>query len=127
MADNKRVFISYSADDRKFADALREALTSHHTQVLDPAVMDPGENPIDFMEQTLRSSDVFVYVIPEKEGSGKSSLIELGAAKALGKKIVAVLQDSGRVANSEVAAKLADSLLLDQSPNDIARKILEAA
>ena len=55
-------------------------------------------------------------------------MLELGAAKALGKRIVAVLPDSARFANSTVAGKLADMLVVDQdpkSPAEMARKILE--
>ncbi len=131
MADT-RVFISYSVDDRDFADELRQAMMADkRVQVLDPASAIAGGNRIeDSIDENLSKSDVFVYIIPAREGSGKWSLFELGAAKALGKKIVAVLPDSERVANSSVAASLADSLVLDddrKSPKEIARKILEKA
>jgi hypothetical protein len=127
MADDKRIFISYSLSDRPIADKLRKALADFHVQIFDPADAGTGEKAFDQIEQALKGADLFVYIVPEKEGSGKWSLSELGAAKALGKRIMAVLADSGRVANSEVAAKLADSLVLDQSPNEVARKILEEA
>jgi hypothetical protein len=131
MAD-KRVFFSYSTDDRAFADELRQAMTAdHHVQVWDPAAaVSAGSMIEDPITENLSKSDLFVYIIPEKEGSGKWSLFELGAAKALGRKIVAVLRDSGRVANSGVAASLADLLVVDgdrKSPKEVARKILEKA
>lgn len=131
MAD-KKIFISYTADDRAFADELRRAMMAHHdVQVWDPvsAIM-PGGKIEETIKANLNSSDLFVYIIPEKEGSGKWSLFELGAAKALRKRIVAVLPDTGRVANSAVAAKLADSLVVSQDRNsakEIAERILEKA
>jgi TIR domain-containing protein len=129
MAD-KRVFFSYSWDDRAFADELRQAMAEHHVHVWDPASDLAVGSEIPDIKKTLTNSDLFVYIIPEKEGSGKGSLLELGAAKALGKRIIAVLPDSGRVANSAVAARLADLLVVNEgrrSPKDIVKKILERA
>ncbi|MFL5071874.1 MAG: hypothetical protein ACJ8D9_20020, partial [Xanthobacteraceae bacterium] len=99
--------------------------------ILDPIYnTEAGDKFEDLIRDVLSQSDVFVYIVPEKEGSGKWSLFELGAAKALGKRIVAVLPDSSRVANSEVAARLADLFVVDERSkpsNEIARKILEEA
>jgi len=131
MTHNKRVFISYSMADRAFADKLRHAMSKEQAEILDPIYnTEAGDKFEDLIRDVLSQSDVFVYIVPEKEGSGKWSLFELGAAKALGKRIVAVLPDSSRVANSEVAARLADLFVVDERSkpsNEIARKILEAA
>jgi hypothetical protein len=129
---NRKVFVSYSIDDRVFADQLREALIAErNVQVLDPTSALAAVNEVDdLVIANLKGSDLFVYIVPEKEGSGKLSLYQLGAAKALGKRIVAVLPDSARVANSAVAARLADALVVDQdraSTKEIARRILEKA
>lgn len=131
MAD-KKIFFSYSSDDRVFADELREAMMSEvDVHVWDSAsAIRPGTKIEEVINEELNASDIFVYIIPEKEGAGKWSLLELGAAKALGKRIVAILPDSTRVANSAVAASLADSLIVNQdrkSAKETARKILEKA
>jgi hypothetical protein len=131
MAD-KKVFLSYSSDDQVFVDELRKAMMSENdVQVWDPAyAVEPGTKTEEVINAELNTSDIFVYIIPEKEGAGKWSLLELGAAKALGKRIVAVLPDSTHVANSAVAASLADSLIVNRdrkSAKETARKILEKA
>lgn len=131
MADT-RVFFSYSIDDRSFADELRKALMAEHdVQVWDPAsALSSGKSIDETINENLSKSDLFVYIIPRKEGSGKWSLFELGAAKALGKRIIAVLPDSARVANSAVAASLADSVVVSQnerSAEELAKSILAKA
>ncbi|SRR5579883_189842 len=128
----RKIFFSYSSDDRAFADELRHAVTTgRDVQVWDAAsTVTPGHASDELISENLSSSDLFVYIVPEREGAGKLSLIELGAAKALGKRIVAVLPNSARVANSAVAAKLADTLVVNQdrgSTQDIATTILEKA
>jgi TIR domain len=130
MAQNKRVFFSYSIADQAFADKLRNAMVRPDVEIVDPIELTPGDDVADTIQEALSQSDLFVYVIPEKGGSGKWSLFELGAAKALGKRIVAVLPDSSRMANSEVATRLADLLLVEKADtpaSDIAQKILENA
>src|SRR5262249_59763516 len=105
-------------------------MTDENVEVWDPVSVTAGEKFQDSIEDALKQADVFVYVIREREGSGKWSLFELGAAKALGKRIVAVLPDTGRIANSAVAARLADRLVVDEnakSPSGTVRKILEEA
>ena len=130
MADKLRVFLSYTRDDQAFVDQLRTAMDDQNVQVWDPTSVVVGGQFQDEIDDALKQSDIFVYVIPEREGAGKWSLFELGAAKALGKRIVAVLPDSRRVANSAVAAKLADTVVLNENANstpDTVRKILEKA
>jgi TIR domain len=130
VADRLRIFLSYSLDDREFAERLRAAMNEENVEVWDPVSVSAGDKFQDSIDDALKQADVFVYVIPEREGSGKWSLFELGAAKALGKRIVAVLPDTGRIANSAVAAKLADRLVVDEnakSPSGTVRKILEKA
>lgn len=123
-----RVFLSYSSSDQGLAERLRAAMLDQNIQVWDPVQIPAGGNIDDQVQEALRMSDLFVYLIPEKEGSGKWSLFELGAAKALGKRIVAVLPDGSRLANSVVAAKLANTVVLDEKkPSDTVRRILDKA
>jgi hypothetical protein len=63
----------------------------------------------------LRASDTFVFVVPEREGAGKHALFELGAAHAMGKRIVAIVPTAGRFSNADVARVLSGSAVLDAS------------
>jgi len=135
MPENERlnIFISHAVDDRQFAETLRQALTltDHPVDVFDPYKdVKVGDDWSAVVEDKIRDSDVFVYIVAGKAGLGKASLYEVGAAKALGKRIVAVLPNSSRVANTEVAARLADDLVLDadsKPTSEIVRKILGKA
>jgi hypothetical protein len=128
---HKTIFFSYSKEDRAFADKLRNAMIAQSdVQVWDPASLMTGATIEEVIREKLKSSDLFVYIVPQREGSGKWSLFELGAAKALGKRIVAVLPNSKHFANSALAAQLADSLVVNQDSNsttEIAKQILEKA
>jgi hypothetical protein len=132
-SERRNIFISHAADDRQFAEELRQALTltDQSVDVFDPySDTKVGEDRSAVIEEKIRDSDVFVYIVAGKAGLGKSSLFEVGAAKALGKRIVAVLPNSARVANTEVAARLADDLVLDaesKPTSEIVKKILEKA
>lgn len=110
----RTVFLSYASDDRAFAAQIRDAVAQRGAEAVDAdSVVQPGSDVGGAAMEALRSADLFVFVVPEKEGSGRWALMELGAAKALGKRIVALMPDRHRAGNSEVAVRLSDVLVLD--------------
>ena len=71
-----------------------------------------------------------MFVVPEREGIGKNALAELGAAKAVGKQIVSLVPDRKRAANSDVAVRLSNLMVLDAAelaPAAIADRVLSVA
>jgi hypothetical protein len=68
--------------------------------------------------RSLRRADLVVFVVPRFEGQGKAALAELGAARAIGKRIVSVLPDTTRAANSDVATALSETHFLEER-NDL--------
>ncbi|MBZ0227362.1 MAG: toll/interleukin-1 receptor domain-containing protein [Bauldia sp.] len=115
-----RIFLSYASSDKVFASKLRRALTDRGAEAFDPHKdLRPGEDASTFILNRLKWSDLLIFVVPRYEGQGKSALVELGAAKALGKRIVSVLPDRLRAANSDVASALGATYFLDASGENV--------
>jgi hypothetical protein len=111
-----RVFVSHARSDDGFASSLAAALKqSGADAVLDSRAVDLGTDVQEAVLAALRASDLVVFVVPEREGAGKNALVELGAARALGKRIVAIAPDSGRLHNADVARLLSGSAVVDAS------------
>lgn len=111
-----RIFVSYANSDREFAARLARSLTERGARAFDPlAELKPGDDWGEALLAQLRASDTFVFVVPEREGAGKNALFELGAAHALGKRIVAVVPTTTRFYNADVARVLSGSAVLDAS------------
>jgi nucleoside 2-deoxyribosyltransferase len=116
MSAAKQVFMSYARDDEAVAERLRRVLNQAGYAVLDPnALIAYGENFADAVLAAVRESDALVFVVPQREGLGKWALFEAGAAKALGKQIIAVLPDPVRYANGSIGSDLSGTALIDAS------------
>jgi hypothetical protein len=112
----RRVFISYANSDRAFAGRLTSALTESGARAwMDVGEIEPGDQWEEAILTRLRDADIVVFVVPEREGAGKNALAELGAARALGKKIVAVAPNTGRFHNADIARILSGSAVVDAS------------
>lgn len=105
------IFLSYAHDDREFAARVANAMTELGARVADTASIQPGDDWADAILQELRKSDVVVFIVPADEG--RSTLFEVGAARALAKPIVALMTNAGRAANGEVAVDLSSVIVLD--------------
>lgn len=109
-----QVFISYARGDYEFVSKLREALAARGAKVFDD-LMDvrPGADISASILDRLKRSDLVVFVVPRYAGQGKSALVELGAAKAFGKRIASVLPDRVRAGNNDVASVFGNTFFLD--------------
>lgn len=115
-----RVFLSYAAQDEDFAAKLRRALAEQGADVFDPSKdLAPSDDIWDSLLTRLKKSDLMVFVVPRYQGQGKHALSELGAAKALEKRIVSVLRDRTRLANNDVASALGNTYLLDETGKNL--------
>lgn len=115
-----QVFLSYAVPDRAFAKTLSRELAARGAEIVDPNVsLGAGEHLWDAILTYLKKSDLMVFVVPRYEGQGKSALAELGAAKALGKRIVSVLPERVRSANNDVASVLGNTYSLDAAGRNI--------
>ena len=95
-----KLFLSYSRSDRPFAERLRSNIQALGEDVMsDEGWSLPGMNWEAGLREALESSDAMVLIVPEP-GSARANnaFFEAGAARALGKPVIAVLPtvDPGR-------------------------------
>jgi hypothetical protein len=120
------VFLSFGKDDAEFARGLASRLKHAGVVTTDgSADVAPGTERSSAILRALEKSDKVVFVVPSREGNGKNALVELGAARALGKPILAVMPDSTRAWNSEIARAVSNSAVLDASRID-ERNLIDA-
>jgi hypothetical protein len=89
-----KVFISHSgtSSDRKWLDQFARALERQDLSVLINEVeFDPGESFVQEIRKALRSSDIIVSLIDDEAANSPNIFFELGAAVALGKRMVAIV------------------------------------
>ena len=115
MKKQPQIFMSYARADRAFAAKLARGLKKAGITAFDSANLEPGEDAFDSIRKELTASDLVVFVVPSREGEGRWALAEVGAARMLEKRILGVLPDRLRYANSGVARALSDTALVDAS------------
>jgi hypothetical protein len=109
------LFISYALADRNYAQALTAALQSKGFYVFQDDDIAAGEDFSESILSGLRNAELVLFVVPKESGEGKNALYEVGAAKALGKKIFAVMPHGRASGARDVALGLADLIFLDTS------------
>ncbi len=113
------LFISYALADRKYAQELTAALQSKGFDVFqDVDSLTAGEDFSESILSGLRNAELVLFVVPKESGEGKNALYEVGAAKALGKKIFAVMPHGRGSGARDVALGLADLIFLDTSETE---------
>lgn len=101
-----KAFMSYNSKDAVFASALRESIERDGVRVFDPARdTPPGLDLFARLRDEIEASDVLILVVPETGTANvNAAFFEAGAAKALGKKVLAVMPDArGRQSPSDIA------------------------
>ncbi len=110
------LFISYARIDHQYVQALSQALRSRGFDVFrDEGTLAAGENYADLILDAVKNAELIVFVVPKESGEGKNALFEVGAAKALGKRIFAIMPHGRTSAGRDVAMGLADLIFLDVS------------
>jgi len=116
------LFISYALADRKYAQELTAALRNKGFEVFrDEDSIVAGEDFGESILSGLRNAELVLFVVPKESGEGKNALYEVGAAKALGKKIFAVMPHGRASGARDVALGLADLIFLDTSETEPGR------
>lgn len=110
----KRVFISSSPEDRGFAEALAERMTTRGASVFFDTNLVPGSHWGDTLRSELERTSALVLVIPARGLEHRNyALFEAGAAKALGKPVLAVLPPGRSAASVEMPSDIAGLIVLD--------------
>ncbi len=110
------LFISYARTDHQYAQELSRALRSKGFDVFrDDDKIVEGEGWTDRILDALKNAELVVFVVPKDSGEGKNALFEVGAAKALGKRIFAIMPHGRASAGRDVAMGLAELIFMDVS------------
>jgi hypothetical protein len=126
-----RIFISYSTEDRDFAKRLGSLLTSRGASIFgDMTVVPGGAAWADVLRTEIEQSSALILVIPSRNAANRNNvLFEAGAAKALGKPVLAVLPPKSEASSIELPTDIASLLVLDadrRSVESIADTLLQA-
>src|SRR5262245_26518522 len=126
---NKRLFISYAFEDGAFASELSKFLKARGASVYLDTLERPDVWPYVVRDE-IRKASALVLIVPPRSVPNRNNVwFEAGAAKALGKKILAVLPPYERL-SSDLPTDLADLLVLDAGERpleNVADTLLQAA
>lgn len=126
-----KVFLSFSKSDRLFAERLGSKIRALGTEVLsENAWGEPGANLNESLREALETSDGVVLVMPEP-GSPRANnaFFEAGAARGLGKPVVAVLPSPDPSRAGELPADMFGLAAFDGSgvaPESLANSVVTA-
>jgi hypothetical protein len=122
------VFLSYGHADRALASELAAKMRALGADVFDDKSIRPGDSFQDVLRSALEAADAVVYLAP-KPGTAQSNFafFEIGAARALGKRIIPVLPTWDPLRIRELPAGIQDTQALDGSrlaPQALAESIV---
>jgi hypothetical protein len=127
---SRRIFISYSFEDRSFAKRLGNLLKNRGALVLQDTDIASGGAWADMLRTKIEQSDALILVIPSRNAANRNNvLFEAGAARALGKHVFAVLPPEHAVSSIDLPTDIAGLLVLDadrRSLESIADTLLQA-
>lgn len=111
---DKRVFISSAREDRIFAHQLGELLKQRGVSVAGDLDTAFGSDWSDRLRRQIEDATALVLLIPSQTTANRNSIwFEAGAAKALGKPVLAVLPPGRDAGSTELPTDLAGLLVLD--------------
>jgi predicted nucleotide-binding protein len=126
---SRRIFISYSFEDRTFARRLGNLLKNRGALVLQDTDI-ASSTWADMLRTKIEQSDALILVIPSRNAANRNNvLFEAGAARALGKHVFAVLPPEHAVSSIDLPIDIAGLLVLDadrRSLESIADTLLQA-
>jgi nucleoside 2-deoxyribosyltransferase len=123
----RRIFISYSSNDSAWAELFAKALQSRGAEVwFDRFEIRPGQPLQEAIEQGLRDSDLLVALINQENVKRPAFFFELGAAVALGKRLVGVVPPDFDVSQLPHSLRLRRYLTM-KSPEITAAELISHA
>jgi hypothetical protein len=113
MDRTKRLFFSFVAVDAEFSHGLMNAVESRGWSAISvPNAIRPGDLWAEAVRGEIEAASAIVLVIPGEDVANRNYIwFEVGAAKALGKRVLAVLPPERRP--KTLPLDLADVVVLD--------------
>lgn len=114
-----KFFIAYSRADKDYAATLAAEIERGGVSVFrDEAAWEPGTDWESALRQALESSSAAILVLPREGAKGANTAIfEVGAAKALGKKVFVVARGAQ---DRELPTSIADFAILNAEDKPLA-------
>ncbi len=121
-----RVFISYSSQDRDWAQAFAQSLKELGAEVwLDQWKIAPGQDWPSTLEKGLRESDIIAVVVNLADVLRPNLLFEVGAAVGMGKRVVPILTKESRSTDLPYPLRVRQGILRE-TPEETAKKLVAA-
>lgn len=116
----KSVFISYSHEDSDFARDLAKSIREHGSSVFMDTDLQVGGRWAEILREEIDKASALILIMPSHDVANRNNLwFEAGAAKALGKQILAVRAPGRKVSKADLPTDLADLLVLDTETSDL--------
>ncbi len=112
MSSMKSVFFSYGRENREFANKLASLMSQRGVSVFSAFDLKLGDQWASVIRSEIERASALVLLIPSDDVPNRNNIwFEAGAAKALGKRVLAVLPPNRRLL--DLPADIADILVLD--------------
>ncbi len=126
----KRLFISHVAEDSDYARQLGSLLKERGATIVSELDAASGSMCPDALRTQIESATALILVIPSRRAPNRNNVVfEAGAAKALGKPVLAVLPPKNVSAPIDLPTEIAGVLVFDadrRSLDSIADTLLQA-
>lgn len=128
MSSTKYVFLSYALENRELAEDLASLMSRRGVSVFLDSDVKPGDQWSGVVRREIERASALVLLIPSDDVPNRNNIwFEAGAAKALGKRVLAVLPPTRRLV--DLPSDIADILVLDadkRSLESIADTLIQA-
>ena len=129
MSEGKRIFLSHVAEDTLFAQQLARHLAKRGAEVFVDANASAGEAWSQAFRREIGQASALILLIPSETARNRNNLwFEAGAARTLGKRVLAVLPPNRHA--TDYPNDLADVMVLDADRRpleDIADTLVQAS
>jgi predicted nucleotide-binding protein len=112
MPSTKYVFLSYARENRELAKDLASLMSRRGVSVFFDSDVKPGDLWSSVVRREIERASALILLIPSDDVPNRNNIwFEAGAAKALGKRVLAVLPPNRRLV--DLPSDIADILVLD--------------
>lgn len=126
MSETRKVFISYSHQDRDWVSRFADRLSESGIQAwMDEKEIALGEQLVERIEEALRTSDSLVFVITPENVHSPNAYFELGAALGMGKRVIAIVASEVSRQDLPEPIRLRRYVTME-SPEETAKDVVEA-
>lgn len=114
------VFLSYAHADKALADQIVSRLDGGSLEIWREEAVNTGEAWANAIQDALRKAETVLLIVPAAGSPGRNNVFfEIGAARALGKRILAVVPDRRETEPQDIPVDAADLVIMDAAHRPI--------